>query len=57
MISTAGALLGEVLAGGLTLLLPERIVLLGAMLLCAMAAIVFIGGGREYVAYIYNRTQ
>ena len=57
MISTAGALLGEVLAGGLTLLLPERIVLLGAMLLCAMAAIVFIGGGREHVAYIYNRTQ
>ena len=57
MISTAGALLGEVLAGGLTLLLPERVVLLGAMLLCAMAAIVFIGGGREHVAYIYNRTQ
>lgn len=57
MISTAGALLGEVLAGGLTLLLPERIVLLGAMLLCALAAIVFIGGGREHVAYIYNRTQ
>ena len=57
MISTAGALLGEVLAGGLTLLLPERAVLLGAMLLCALAAIVFIGGGREHVAYIYNRTQ
>ena len=57
MISTAGALLGEVLAGGLTLLLPERVVLLGAMLLCAMAAIVFIGGGREHVAYIYTRTQ
>ena len=57
MISTAGALLGEVLAGGLTLLLPERIVLLSAMLLCALAAIVFIGGGREHVAYIYNRTQ
>ncbi len=57
MISTAGALLGEVLAGGLTLLMPERVVLLGAMLLCALAAIVFIGGGREHVAYIYNRTQ
>ena len=57
MISTAGALLGEVLAGGLTLLRPDRVVLLGAMLLCAMAAIGFIGGGREHVAYIYNRTQ
>ena len=57
MISTAGALLGEVLAGSLTLIMPERIVLLSAMLLCALAAIVFIGGGREHVAYIYNRTQ
>lgn len=57
MISTSGALLGEVLAGGLTLILPERVVLLAAMLLCALAAIVFIGGGREHVSYIYNRTQ
>ena len=57
MISTAGALLGEVLAGGLTLILPERVVRLGAMLLCALAAVIFIGGGREHVAYIYNRTQ
>ncbi len=57
MISTAGALLGEVLAGGLTLIMPERVVLLSAMLLCALAAIVFIGGGKEYVSYIYNRTQ
>ena len=57
MISTAGALLGEVLAGGLTLILPERVVLLAAMLLCALAAVIFIGGGREHVSYIYNRTQ
>ena len=57
MISTAGALTGELLAGGLTLVLPERIVLLAAMLVCATAAIVFIGGGREHVAYIYNRSQ
>ena len=57
MISTAGALLGEMLAGGLTLVMPERVVLLAAMLICALAAIVFIGGGREHVAYIYNRSQ
>ena len=57
MISTAGALAGEVLAGGLTLVMPERIVLLAAMLLCALAAIVFIGGNREHVAQIYNRSQ
>ena len=57
MLSTAGALAGEVLAGGLTLVLPERVVLLGAMLVCALAALVFIGGGREHVAYIYNRSE
>ena len=57
MLSTAGALLGEVLAGALALVMPERVVLLAAMLGCALAAIVFIGGGREHVAYIYNRSQ
>lgn len=57
MLSTAGALAGEVLAGGLTLVLPERVVLLAAMLICALAALVFIGGGREHVAYIYNRSE
>ena len=57
MLSTAGALLGEVLAGVLTLLIPERVVLLAVMLLCALAAAVFIGGGRKHVALIYNRSQ
>ena len=57
MLSTAGALVGELLAGGLTLVLPERVVLLAAMLVCAMAAVIFIGGGREHVAYIYNRSE
>jgi len=57
MLSTAGALLGEVLAGALTLVIPERVVLLIVMLLCALAAVVFIGGSREQVSYIYNRTQ
>ena len=57
MLSTAGALLGEVLAGVLTLLIPERVVLLSVMLLCALAAAVFIGGGRKHVALIYNRSQ
>ena len=57
MISTAGALVGEVLAGVLTLVMPERVVLLSAMLVCALAAVVFIGGNREHVAHIYNRSQ
>ena len=57
MLSTAGALLGEVLAGLLSLVMPERVVLLTVMLLCALAALVLIGGGRRHVAAIYNRTQ
>ena len=57
MLSTAGALLGEVLAGVLTLLIPERVVLLAVMLLCAVAAAIFIGGGKKHVALIYNRSQ
>ena len=49
------ALVGELAAGSLSLIMPERIVLLSVMLLCALAALVFIGGGRKYVAPIYNR--
>lgn len=57
MLSTIGALVGEFSAGVLTLLMPERIVLLSSMLLCAAAAIVFIGGGKTHVATIYNRSE
>ncbi len=57
MLSTAGALLGEVLAGALSQIMPERSVLLAAMLLCAAAALAFIGGGKKYVAPIYNRSE
>lgn len=57
MLSTFGALVGEFAAGTLTVILPERIVLLFAMLLCAAAALVFIGGGRRHVAPIYNRSE
>ena len=57
MLSTSGALLGEVLSGVLALVLPERVVLLSVMLLCALAAVIFIGGGQKHVSYIYNRSQ
>ena len=57
MLYTAGALIGEILAGVLTTVIPERVVLLAAMLLCALAAVVFIGGGREQVSQIYNRSR
>ena len=44
MINTVGSLIGEIGAGLLTLLLPERLVLMSAMLVCVAAAIVIMGG-------------
>ena len=57
MIFTAGALIGEFMAGAMTTVLPERIVLMTAMLVCGAAALLFIGGGKKHVAYIYNRLE
>ena len=57
MINTVGCLFGELLAGALTIIMPERIVLMSALLLCALAAVVFIGGGHKEVSRIYNRQQ
>ena len=57
MINTVGALAGELIAGLLTLFMPERLVLMSALLLCTAAAIVVIGGGHKSVAKIYNREQ
>ena len=56
MLSTLGALIGEFAAGAMTVFYPERTVLLSSMLLCTLAALVFIGGGRRFVAPIYNRS-
>lgn len=57
MLSTLGALIGEFAAGTLTVLMPERVVQLLALLLCALAAAVLIGGGKKYVSVIYNRSE
>jgi len=57
MISTAGALAGEGLAGGLSQVMPGRTILFIVMMLCAAAAVVFIGGNRRQVAPIYNRQK
>ena len=57
MLFTIGALVGELIAGGLTVVLSERFILLSSMMLCALAAVVFIGGGKKHVEYIYNREQ
>ena len=57
MLSTAGALIGEFLAGTLSNILPERSVLLLVMLLCALAAVVVIGGRKQAVSEVYNRSR
>ena len=57
MINTVGALAGELIAGLFTLFLPERLVLMSAMLLCAVSAVLVIGGAHKPVALIYNRQQ
>ena len=57
MLNTVGTLLGEFIAGAATIIAPERIVLLIAMLSCAVGAIIIIGGNKKHVSLIYNRQQ
>jgi len=57
MIFTVGALIGEGAAGGLSEVLPERIVLMSSMVLCAIAAVLIIGGGHREVSKVYNRIE
>lgn len=55
VLSTLGSFTGELLAGALTQSFSMRAVLAGFMLLNALTAVIFIGGGRRYVKEIYNR--
>ena len=55
MLTTTGALLGELLAGACTTFLPMRTVLALFMGITLVAALVIIGGGRKYVKPLYNR--
>jgi len=57
MLNTVGSLSGELLAGALASVLPARGVLSGFMTLCALSAVVFIGGNKKSVSAIYNRQQ
>lgn len=57
MLSTAGALVGELMAGALTAVLPMRTVMAVFMGICVVAAIVIIGRGRNHIKPIYNRQQ
>jgi MFS family permease len=54
MLNTLGALVGEAVAGLLTVVMSERYVLSMFMSLCVIAAIVFIGGNGKQVKKIYN---
>ena len=53
-ISTVGTVLGQALAGVLSLIMGERAIVVAANALCLAAALVFIGGARKEVAKIYN---
>ena len=53
-LSTAGTLLGQAAAGGLSLAAGERTVVVIACGLSLAAAVMFIGGNRNAVARIYN---
>ena len=55
MLTTAGALLGELLAGACTAILPMRAVLALFMGVSLIAACVIIGGGKRHVKPLYNR--
>ena len=57
MLNTMGSLTGEITAGALTNLIPTRTTVLLYGLLCAGAAVVFIGGSKAEVSAIYNMEQ
>jgi predicted MFS family arabinose efflux permease len=57
MLNTAGSFVGELTAGALTKLIPQRAVVSSYMGLLIVAALAIIGGKRKHVAPIYNTHQ
>ena len=57
MVASGGMLLGQLLAGSLTLAFSERMVLLIVAMVNVVMAVVIIGGNKRHVAPIYNRQQ
>ena len=57
MLNTVGSFLGELSAGALTKLIPQRAVVSSYMGLLIVAAMAIIGGRRRHVAPIYNTHQ
>jgi hypothetical protein len=57
MMSMLGALLGEAIGGLASEVMPERTIIMVAMLIQAALALVIIGGKKASVSEIYNREQ
>ena len=57
MLSEAGFLIGEAIAGLASEALPERVIILIAMTAEALLALVIIGGSKRHIEAIYNREQ
>ena len=57
MLSMLGALLGEIIGGLASEVMPERTIIMVEMLIQAALAVIIIGGSREHVSKIYNREQ
>jgi MFS family permease len=57
MMSMLGALLGEAIGGLASEVMPERAIIMIAMLIQAILAVIIIGGKKGDVSEIYNREQ
>ncbi|MBE5955249.1 MAG: MFS transporter [Lachnospiraceae bacterium] len=55
MLNTGGHLLGELVAGILTIKFAPRTVLTGFMMISALFALIIIGGNKKAVSDVYNR--
>ena len=53
-LNTTGVLIGQAVAGTLSVYINERMIVVLANTVCVIAAIIFIGGGSREVAKIYN---
>ena len=56
MLNTFGMMLGQLVAGGLSMVMGERMIILIVMGINMIAAIFIMGGNRKHVSKIYNRT-
>ena len=57
MMSMLGALLGEAIGGAASTVMNERTIIMVAMLIQAAMALIIIGGNRESISDIYNRSE